>query len=189
MKQLSLGLLCALAVLCAFGLLRLVRSSSPLVAAPIAPTLKGELVTLKGKEVVPLDDTSIAKSKYFAIYYSASWCEPCRKFTPELVRWYNEQKPKHPEFELIFVGQDNDQESMETYMIEDQMPWPALNFPKIKTNKALTQYGGRGIPCLVFVDADGKVLADSFQGEEYLGPRHVLTEIDKALSSSTPSGF
>jgi nucleoredoxin len=185
-----LGLLHTVAAsmkLLSLGLLSLALSASPLFAEAIAPTLKGDLVALKGKHVGSFDDASLANTKYFAIYYSASWCGPCRKFTPELVKWYNEQKPKHSEFELIFVGHDFDEKAMDAYMTGDDMPWPALKFSKIKSNKSVTHYCGKGIPCLVFVDAEGKILADSYVDGQYVGPHHVLTEIDKTLATSAPS--
>jgi nucleoredoxin len=176
MKTLTLGVLC-------LGLL------APLVLAEaIAPTIKDDLVALNGKKVGKFDDAALANTKYFAVYFSASWCGPCRAFTPDLVKWYNENKPKHPEFELIFVSSDRDENSMEAYISGDNMPWPALKFSKVRSNKSLRQFGGRGIPCLVLLDAEGKVLSHSYEGDKYVGPRKVLKDIEQTLGggSSTP---
>jgi thiol-disulfide isomerase/thioredoxin len=178
MKTLTLGLLC-------FGLV-----APSVFAEAIAPSLKDDLVALNGKHVGKFDDAPLANAKYFAVYFSASWCPPCRAFTPDLVKWYNENKPKHPEFELVLVSHDYDEKSMEAYMTGDNMPWPALKYSKIKSNKSLRQYAGPGIPCLVFVDADGKVLSNSYEGANYVGPRKVLKDIEKTLgggSSTAPA--
>ena len=44
-----------------------------------------KLINAKGKEV----KTSTAlKGKMVAVYFSASWCGPCRGFTPKLVDFY-----------------------------------------------------------------------------------------------------
>ena len=153
-------------------------------AAPVAPTLKGDLVALDGKKPKKFDDTKLAATKYFAVYYSASWCGPCKAFTPKLVEWYNKNKPAHPDFELIFVSSDNSEKEMESYMSEDSMPWPALAFTKKKGNKSVTQYAGPGIPCLVFIDADGKVLSNSYEGTNYVGPNKVLADMEKTLGSA-----
>jgi nucleoredoxin len=173
MKTLTLGMLC----------LGLILSSG--FAEPIAPSLKGDLVALNGKRVGRFDDAQLANTKYFAVYYSASWCGPCRQFTPDLVKWYNDNKPKHPEFELVFVSSDHDEGAMEAYIAADKMPWPALKYTKKRTNRSVTQFSGRGIPCLVFLDADGKVLSHSYEGDNYVGPRKVLKDIEKTLGAGT----
>lgn len=178
MKMLTLGVLC-------LGML-----APSVFAEAIAPSLKGDLVALNGKRVGKFDDAPLANTKYFAVYFSASWCGPCRAFTPDLVKWYKETKPKHPEFELIFVSSDQDENSMEAYMSGDQMPWPALKYTKARSNKSLRQYAGRGIPCLVLLDAEGKVLSHSYEGQNYVGPRKVLKDIEQTLgdgSSTAPA--
>ena len=52
------------------------------------------------------DGTELENKKLIAFYYSAHWCAPCRKFTPELVDYYNRVAPQHPEFEIIFISAD-----------------------------------------------------------------------------------
>jgi nucleoredoxin len=157
--------------------------AGPAFAAPFATTLKGDLVALKGKRTARFDDAQLANTKYYAVYFSASWCGPCKAFTPDLVKWYNEQKPKHPEFELIFASNDMDENAMEAYMAEDKMPWPAIKYSKVKSAKNVQELSGKGIPCLVFLDADGKVLSHSYEGTNYVGPRKVLADIDKTLGA------
>jgi hypothetical protein len=61
-------------------------------------------------------------------------------------------------------------------MKTDGMTWPAVRFDDIDRVKA-NQYCGEGIPDLVLVDADGKVLSDSFDGSNYLGPQKVIDDI------------
>jgi nucleoredoxin len=179
------------AILCGttVALTWLLGSAQPVFAENVIfPALKENLVESKGKKLEKFDETPLADAKYYAIYYSASWCGPCRAFTPDLVKWYKRHKSKNPHFELIFVSSDRSEEEMAKYMKDDDMPWPALAFAKKGSNRALTKYAGRGIPCLVFVDADGKVLADSYQGTNYVGPRKVLEEMDKTLRANPASG-
>lgn len=152
--------------------------------ASVLDELNGNLVSLQGNALAPFDSTKLAGTKFLAVYYSASWCGPCRKFTPELVRFYKQQKANHPEFEVLFVSNDRSREDMLAYMKTDKMPWPALDFGKsISFAKA-----GRGIPCLVVVDETGKVLSDSFEGETYRGPQEVLKDLRRLLSKSGKSG-
>ena len=150
----------------------------------IHEALKGDLVHLKGTTVDPYDDTQLAEKKIFAIYFSAYWCGPCRKFTPQLAEYYNRVAKQHPEFELIFFSSDRSQFGMDTYMKENKMPWPAVAYTKRDTKEALKKYAGKGIPCLVLVDAQGNVLSHSYNGEEYIGPEKVIADLDKFFAQT-----
>jgi nucleoredoxin len=154
----------------------------------VYPEIKGKLVESKGRKVAKLDDAPLAQAKYYGIYYSASWCGPCRAFTPDLVRWYKRQKNKNPHFELIFVSSDRSEEDMAAYMKEDNMDWPALAFDQKSSTPALTKHSGPGIPCLVMIDETGKVLSDSYVDGNYRGPRAVLEDMEKILKENPASG-
>ncbi|MEO8351510.1 MAG: thioredoxin-like domain-containing protein [Chthoniobacteraceae bacterium] len=155
--------------------------------SPIMASLKGDLVESSGKKFKKFDDAQLAPVKYYGIYYSASWCGPCRAFTPDLVSWYKRNKRKYPNFELIFVSSDRSEGDMAAYMKEDKMEWPALDYDKKKSNRSITKYAGRGIPCLVLIDDQGAVLSDSYEGSNYVGPRKVLADIEKSLKANPPS--
>ncbi len=128
------------------------------------------------------DSTKLAGVKYWAFYYSASWCGPCREFTPDLVNFYRDFKPKHPDFELIFVNLDRSDGDMMSYMKGDAMPWPAVWFADVD-NPDLNpkKYCGSGIPCLVLVDNDGNVLSDTFRNGQYTDPHEVITDIESTV--------
>jgi len=120
----------------------------------------------------------LAGIKYWAFYYSASWCPPCRAFTPELVSFYNSFKPSHPDFELIFIDEDSSDGDMINYMKADSMTWPAVWFQDLHNpGLPLGQYQGSGIPDLVLVDADGHVLSNSFRNGQYVGANTVMYDI------------
>jgi nucleoredoxin len=146
----------------------------------IAPLI-GKLVQLKGSALVPVPQTPLAGIRYVAVYYSAHWCPPCRAFTPHLVSAYKSIKAAHPEFEVIFVSSDQDEDSMKSYMLESSMPWPAVRFGQKDNLRSLQRPGHeRGIPNLVFMTADGKELATSYTSSgTYSGPGAVLAAIQK----------
>jgi nucleoredoxin len=143
----------------------------------IAGAAKGNLVRLQNGNLVSCYDEELAPKQIYGLYFSAHWCPPCRKFTPQLVAYYDQIAHDHPEFEIIFVSADRSAEDMATYMRESGMPWPAIEYAKLANVPALQKYVGRGIPDLVIVDASGKVLADSFVGGKYVGPGKVLDEL------------
>jgi nucleoredoxin len=140
--------------------------------------LKGSLVRLSDNGFVSADDDAIGKKKLIAYYFSAHWCAPCRKFTPKLVDYYNRVAPDHPEFEVVFYSFDKSATEMQQYMRETNMPWPAIDYDKLKEKGELRAAAGNGIPSLVLVDATGKLVSRSFDGEKYLGGQKVLDDLD-----------
>ncbi len=150
----------------------------------ITSLVDGKLVHLDNGKLSPVDISTLSNIKYFAIYYSAGWCPPCHQFTPKLVEFYNRFKSSHPEFELIFVNEDYTAEAMQGYMTEMSMPWPAVRFDALihhghgpYKRDGIESYAYKGIPDLVLVDSTGKVLSDSFEGENYVGPYKVVNYI------------
>lgn len=150
----------------------------------IAPIVKGDLVSAKNGVVAAYPDSAFEKKKLIALYFSAHWCGPCRQFTPELVAFYNRVAAAHPEFEVLFVSRDKSADAMQGYMREMQMPWPAVSFDKIKSKDGLNRYAGSGIPCLVVLDATGKVVSDTNVGGNYLGPSKVVADLERMFSTT-----
>jgi len=154
-------------------------------ADAIAGAAKGNLVRLQNGNLVSCYDEELAPKQIYGLYFSAHWCPPCRKFTPQLVAYYNQIAHDHPEFEIIFVSADKSAEDMATYMRESGMPWPAIEYGKLANVPALQKYAGKGIPDLVVVDASGKVLADSFVGGKYVGPGKVLDDLNAIFARAS----
>ncbi|XP_034688877.1 probable nucleoredoxin 1 [Vitis riparia] len=98
------------------------------------------------------------KGKKIWLYFSASWCGPCQRFTPKLVEAYNELS-SNDDFEIIFVSGDNDDESFNGYF--SKMPWLAIPFSDSDARDQLNElFKVMGIPNLVMLDESGKVLSE-----------------------------
>lgn len=147
--------------------------------------LSGKLVKLGGGGLQPVEDARLDGVKYYALYFSASWCGPCRQFTPGFVKFYREMKAKHPEFEVVFVSADRSAGDMAGYMKKDGMPWLAVKYDLVRTLPEIQRYSGPGIPCLVLVDAGGRVLSDSYDGDNYLGPGKVMKDMQRILAKGS----
>ncbi|KAF3431257.1 hypothetical protein FNV43_RR25987 [Rhamnella rubrinervis] len=93
--------------------------------------------------------------KIVGLYFSGSWCGPCRRFTPKLLELYEELASKG-NFEVVFISSDKDDESFKEYFSE--MPWLAIPFTDLETRKRLKElFKVRGIPNLVIIDENGHV--------------------------------
>jgi hypothetical protein len=73
---------------------------------------------------------------------------------------------------------------MEDYMRESGMPWPAIDYQKLKEKDVLTKNAGDGIPSLVLVDASGKVLSSAYAGGKYVGTGKVLADLDAIFAGN-----
>lgn len=157
------------------------------VPGPAAPTgavaraLAGKIVTLQDGALRPAAPARLAGARFYGIYFSASWCGPCKAFTPELADAYGKIRALYPEFEVVFVSGDHSPGDMAAYMRDDRMPWPALAWDAKRSTREITRYAGSGIPCLVLVDAEGRVLSDSYRLGRYVGPDRVLDDTWKIL--------
>ncbi|XP_039160723.1 probable nucleoredoxin 1 isoform X1 [Eucalyptus grandis] len=99
------------------------------------------------------------KGKKLGLYFSASWCGPCHRFTPILAEVYDELSPKG-DLEIIFISADKDEGSFSGYF--SKMPWLAIPFSDLDKRNSLDElFKVRGIPHLVILDGTGTVLTDS----------------------------
>ncbi len=151
----------------------------------ITPVLKGNLVRCQNGLLTSYYDEELNRKKIYGLYFSAHWCQPCRKFTPQLVAYYNKVAREHPEFEIIFLSADKTPDAMAAYMKDTAMPWPAVEYSKLTSLSALQKFAGSGIPDLVIIDSSGKVLADSYINGNYVGPAQVLQHLDAFFASSS----
>ncbi|MEM8954364.1 MAG: thioredoxin-like domain-containing protein [Verrucomicrobiota bacterium] len=127
----------------------------------VAESLEGMMVRADGTEVV---FSSGEEPDYFVFYFSASWCPPCRAYTPKLVKFYDEQKGdgsgERASFEVILINEDDNQEEMLAYMRDYRMNWVAMNFDDRGT-RGVPLNPQRSFPALVIVDNAGNVVDDS----------------------------
>ena len=71
--------------------------------------------------------TALAGQDVVALYFSAHWCPPCKKFTPVLCKRIDELKAAGKRIECVFVTSDNSEAEFAAYHGEMSflaMPWP-----------------------------------------------------------------
>lgn len=104
------------------------------------------------KKGVTLTADDLKKKDYIAIYFSAHWCPPCRGFTPNLNKWYEQYFKDSGNFEMIFNSWDRDEASFNDYYKD--MPFATRKWADKSVKEDLDKlFEVNGIPSLVVVDA------------------------------------
>ena len=115
-----------------------------------------------GKHVEVTFEDRLKDAKAVAIYFSAHWCPPCRGFTPILTA--ASAKWKDEGVEIIFVTSDQNDKSFKEYYASMGENWLSYPFGHEQIQKLGHHFKVQGIPKLVVVDKDGKVLDDGARG-------------------------
>ena len=141
------------------------------------------LEDLKGKLIDPLTGSAVtlasgASTKYFAFYRGAGWCGPCRQFSPALVKFYKEMKPKNANFEVFFISGDKTPAEMRNYAKEAGFSWHAVPQARQPEMQIVNRLFTNLIPQLVVTDSAGNVVIDSAQ---IGGPQVALKQLDALL--------
>jgi len=125
----------------------------------LAQELDGKLINAATGAAAPLK--ADAMPRYYVIYHAARWCPYTQKFTPGLLKLYQEMKPKHPEFEVIYVPVEKSAAELQTYAKEVNFPWPAVDFNK-KNQLAVLGWvlGHSSTPELGVFDRFGNIIID-----------------------------
>ena len=149
----------------------------------VAKAVAGKLEQFDGTKLVPFAVGERPEPDFYLIYFSAAWCGPCQRFTPELVKAYHRFQQMAPgRVELIFVSNDTGPGEQLGYVKKAAMPWPMVKFSKLGSAAVIERWAGAGIPCLVAVTREGDAFLHSYRGEEYVGPNHVLQASEQVLS-------
>lgn len=111
------------------------------------------------------------KGKLVLLDFWGSWCGPCRKDNPNLVRLYNEFHGKSfkeaTDFEIISVAIENSEKPWIRAIENDGLIWPyhILQNERFKSPIA-KQYGVREIPTKYLLDTNGAIIAVNPSYEE-----------------------
>jgi thiol-disulfide isomerase/thioredoxin len=150
-------------------------------AAPKGGNGSQELIKSIGDSLINLENKTVSSKaistqEYVLVYFSASWCGPCRAFTPELVK-FHEDYAKKGKFEVVFVSACNSEKDMLGYMTADKMPWLAVPYPKVAGTGLQQKYAVTGIPRLVVLDKEGKNISAAG------GARQVLADFKMKIGA------
>lgn len=107
---------------------------------------------------------SSLRGKVVLIDFWASWCGPCRRESPNVVKMYNKYKDRG--FTVFSVSLDDDAEAWKRAIKSDGLVWPYHVSDLLKWETPLKEsYGFNSIPYTVLVGKDGKILGTNLRGE------------------------
>lgn len=138
----------------------------------LSDKLKGLLVPgMEAPEIAmsdPYGNTrrlSDLRGKVVMIDFWASWCGPCRRENPNVVRLYHKYHDRG--FDIYSVSLDKDRSQWLKAIQDDGLVWPDhVSDLQGWTSSGGAAYGIRSVPSTVLVDPDGKIIARNLRGAD-----------------------
>jgi thiol-disulfide isomerase/thioredoxin len=104
------------------------------------------------------------RGKVVLIDFWASWCGPCRKENPNVVRLY--KKYEKQGFTILSVSLDEDPNAWKAAIQKDGLIWKNhVSDLKGWKSSMPALYGFEGIPFTVLVNKEGNIIGKELRGE------------------------
>jgi len=110
-----------------------------------------------------LKKLSDIKEKVILLEFWASWCAPCIEENPNLVKTYQEFKPKG--FEIFAVSLDQNKRNWLKEIEKGGLTWEHLSDLKGKESEASLIYGVDAIPDSFLIDQNGIIVGRNLRGK------------------------
>lgn len=112
--------------------------------------------------VIKLSDL---RGNYVLLDFWASWCGPCRRENPNLVKTFEQYKKKN--FKVYSVSLDKGRDAWLKAIEKDNLQhkgWFHVSDLKHWQSDVVPLYGIQGIPFALLLDKDGKIIARNLRG-------------------------
>jgi len=121
-------------------------------------------IVLPGADGQEMKLCSFVGENIVLIDFWASWCGPCRRENPNVVKLYQDYHAKG--FDIVGVSLDTDEKGWKTAIESDNLTWHHMSDLQGWKSKAAGLYGVNGIPHTVLLDRDGIIIAKDVRGDE-----------------------
>lgn len=106
------------------------------------------------------------KGKYVLVDFWASWCGPCRRENPNVVKVFNKYKDRNFTILSVSLDRPDAKDKWLAAIHKDNLTWTHVSDLKYWDNAVAKQYGIRAIPQNLLLDPQGKIIAKNLRGED-----------------------
>ena len=174
MKNIKNILLTLVALVIAFFAYQFLSAKVGVRNGNIAPDFEASLVD--GKDIKLSD----YRGDYILLDFWGSWCAPCRRENPALVKIYqkfeNQKSSDGAQFKILSVALEKIKGQAEAAIKKDNLYWPdhVISMNRVVLASSIArQYGVSEVPSKFLIGPDGKIVLAN----------PTIVEIEKALDS------
>ena len=129
---------------------------------------KEDFDVMKWVEEQPVEKTGIKslEGKVVLVDCWATWCGPCLGEIPNMLKQYEKYHEKG--FEIVGYSCDSNLEALLKFVIKENPPWiigSTVLSQKQEMENYLNYYGVSGIPTMILIGRDGKVISTGARGQ------------------------
>ena len=106
------------------------------------------------------------RGKYLLVDFWASWCGPCRRENPNVVKVFNKFSDKNFTILSVSLDRPDAKDKWLAAIHKDGLTWTHVSDLKYWDNAVAKQYGIRAIPQNILLDPQGKIIAKNLRGED-----------------------
>ncbi|WP_203296310.1 TlpA disulfide reductase family protein [Luteirhabdus pelagi] len=157
----------------------IIETLSPKVSAsPLTDNLRTSLANLKKADVgstapnfsAPTPDGETLAlndvlGKYTIIDFWASWCKPCRRENPNVVRVYEKYHDKGLNIISVSLDRPGQKERWLQAIEDDNMDWYHVSNLQFWQDPIAQQYSVRSIPATFLLDESGTIIDKNLRGQ------------------------
>jgi thiol-disulfide isomerase/thioredoxin len=111
-------------------------------------------------------DWESLRGKYVLVKFTATWCGPCKMEVPGMLEAYKKYHDKGLEIVSVYIWEDGN-DTIKKFVQREKIPWTIISEPlseKAEHPPFGETFGIQGVPTMLLVDKEGKILATDARG-------------------------